>query len=394
MNNAKIAITCDYPENPFLGPFKRSENLTKIRIGYFSADFRNHPVSYLMVELFEKHDKTKFEIFIFNLGQPTSDPMQERIERAADQFIEAGDQTDLHIATLARALHLDIAVDLGGFTVDNRPGIFALRAAPIQLGYIGYLGTMGADYYDHIIADQTLIPEQSRAYYTENILYLNSYQANDSQRKISEKTFTREELGLPAKGFVFCCFNNNFKFTPVTFDSWMRILLAVPQSVLYLFAEQDIAQRNLREQALRRGVHSDRLIFGSSLPREEYLARYKTADLFLDTLPYNAGTTASDALWAGLPVLTCAGKSLVSRMAASLLTAIELPELITHNYPDYEALAIKLATDQDFYQVLKAKLQQNIKTTALFNSDFFCTDIENAYLKIHAERLHSERSVQ
>jgi predicted O-linked N-acetylglucosamine transferase (SPINDLY family) len=347
-----------------------------------------------MVDLFEKHDKTKFEIYIFNLGQTTKDPMQARIAAAAYQFFEVGHQTDLHIATLARSLSLDIAVDLGGFTIDNRPGIFALRAAPVQLGYIGYLGTMGANYYDYIIADQTLIPEQSRAYYSENIIYLNSYQANDSQRKISEKIFTREELGLPVKGFVFCCFNNNYKFTPVTFDSWMRILLAVPQSVLYLYADQEIAQRNLRDQALLRGVDPDRLIFGTSLPREEYLARYKTVDLFLDTLPYNAGTTASDALWAGLPVLTCAGKSLASRMAASLLTAIELPELITYSYPAYETLAIKLATDHLFYGMLKEKLHQNISTAALFNSDLFCADIEKAYLTIHTETLNSQRSVQ
>ena len=391
---AEIAISNDYPEDPILGPVVVNDHHKKIRIGYFSADLRNHPVSYLMVELFEKHDKNTFEVFAFNLGKPFVDPMQHRIAAAVDQFIECGEQTDIQIAKLARSLHIDIAVDLGGFTIDNRPGVFALRAAPVQIGYIGYLGTMGASYYDYIVADHVLIPEENRSNYSEKIIYLKSYQANDSQRKISEKIFTRDELGLPATGFVFCCFNNNYKFTPLTFDSWMRILLAVPQSVLYLYADQEIAQRNLRKQAEVRGVDPGRLIFGASLPREEYLARYKTVDLFLDTLPYNAGTTASDALWAGLPVMTCAGRSLASRMAASLLTAIDLPELITYSYPGYEALAIKLATDEHFYEELKQKLRKNITTTRLFNSDLFCADIEKAYSDIHASNVKSQRSMQ
>jgi len=320
--------------------------------------------------------------------------MQSRIASAVDHFVESGNQTDEQIARYARSLNLDIAVDLGGFTIDNRPGVFARRAAPLQISYIGYLGTMGASYYDYLIADHTLIPEENRSSHSENIIYLNSYQANDSQRKISDKKFTREELGLPASGFIFCCFNNNYKFTPATFDSWMRILLAVPQSALYLYAEQQIARDNLRNQAQRRGVDPARLIFGASLPREEYLSRYQSVDLFLDTLPYNAGTTASDALWAGLPVLTCAGKSLASRMAASLLTAIKLPELITSSYPEYEALAIKLANDKDFYLHLRQKLQTNISTTSLFNSDLFCADLEKHYSSIYTQKLISQRSVQ
>ena len=339
-----------------------------------------------MAELFEKHDKSKFEIFAFNVGKPVIDPMQQRIAAAVDQFIESGQHSDIEIAQHARSLNLDIAVDLGGFTINNRPGVFALRTAAVQIGYIGYLGTMGASYYDYIIADRTLIPDEDRTWYAEQIIYLNSYQANDSQRKISDKRLTRAELNLPPSGFVFCCFNNNYKFTPEAFQSWMRILQSVPESVLYLYAEQEAAQLNLRKEASLRGVAPERLIFGSSLPREEYLARYKSVDLFLDTLPYNAGTTASDALWAGLPVLTCSGKSLASRMAASLLNAIELPELITNNYSQYEALAIRLATDTSFYQKIKEKLQHNISTTALFNSESFCKDIEKAYTEVYASQ--------
>jgi len=377
---ASIASREDYPEDQKLGDFQRSEHHSKIRVGYFSADLRNHPVSYLMAEIFERHDKNTFEIFAFNVGNPTSDQMQQRINVAVDQFIEAGHLTDQETARLARSLQLDIAVDLGGFTIDNRPGVFALRAAPIQMSYLGYLGTMGASYYDYILADHTLIQEQYRHSYTEKIIYLNSYQANDTQRTIASKKFSREELNLPATGFVFCCFNNNYKFTPETFNSWMRILQAVPESVLYLYADQQIAQLNLRNEASTRGVDPARLIFGASLPRDQYLSRYQTLDLFLDTLPYNAGTTASDALWSGLPVLTCAGHSLVSRMAASLLNAIELPELVTETYADYEALAIKLATDTDFYREIKVKLNRNIHTTDLFNSEKFCANLEQAYL--------------
>lgn len=377
---AMIAISQDYPANPALGEFQRTQKHNKIRVGYFSADLRNHPVSYLMAEIFEKHDKTKFEIFAFNVAQPSTDAMQQRIARAVDQFIEAGHQTDLELAALARTFQLDIAVDLGGFTIDNRPGVFALRVAPTQMSYLGYLGTMGAPYYDYILADSTLIPEKYSQDYAEKVIYLSSYQANDNQRTIGDKKFTRQELNLPETGFVFCCFNNNYKFTPETFNSWMRILQAVPDSVLYLYADQQIAQLNLRKEATLRGVDSARLIFGTSLPREQYLARYQTLDLFLDTLPYNAGTTASDALWAGLPVLTCAGHSLVSRMAASLLHSIELPELITESYLEYETVAIRLATNPDFYQEIKQKLSKNIHTTALFNSEKFCENLEQAYV--------------
>lgn len=380
---AEICVEFDYPSMVKPCDISIRPKNNKIRLAYFSADFRNHPVSYLMAELFETHDKNIFELIGFSIGEPVHDAMQNRVSAAFDMFYELGHQTDQEIAQRARALNIDIAIDLGGFTIDNRPGIFACRAAPVQVGYIGYLGSMGASYYDYIIADHTLITEKSRAFYSERIIYLPSYQANDTQRHIAEKIFSRAELNLPQKGFVFCCFNNNYKFTPATFDSWMRILNAVPDSVLYLYADHALVQSNLIKEAMKRGIDASRLIFGRSLPREQYLARYKSIDLFLDTLPYNAGTTASDALWAGLPVLTCAGHSLASRMAASLLTAIELPELITQSQAEYESMAISLATDPDQYRMIKNKLAMNIHTTALFNSEQFRLNIEKAFIKIN-----------
>ncbi len=380
---AQIAVAQDYPENTTLGDIQRSSGHSKIRLGYFSPDFRNHPVSFLTVELFEKHNHDHFELIAFSLGRPVRDAMQYRVATAFDQYVEVGDKSDTEIAALARELGIDIAVDLGGYTIHSRPGVFALRAAPVQIGYIGYLGTMGASYYDYIFADKTLIPPANRHFYTEKIVYLPSYQSNDSQRLISDKAWTRNALNLPETGFVFCCFNNNYKFTPATFDSWMRILKAVPDSVMFLYADNAVAQANLVKEATHRGVEPTRLVFGTLLPREEYLARYRVCDLFLDTLPYNAGTTASDALWAGLPVLTCTGQSFAARMATSLLMAIDLPELITDSYAAYEARAIEYATNPVSLKALKQKLSDHRDTTALFNSDLCCAHIEAALIEMH-----------
>jgi len=241
---------------------------------------------------------------------------------------------------------------------------------------------MGADYIDYLIADRQLIPEESRTHYAEKIVYLPSFQANDRQRKISNKVFTREELGLPQTGFVFCCFNGNYKITPSTFDGWMRILRQVDGSVLFLYADNELAATNLRKEASQRGVDANRLVFGGRIVMPDYLARYRAADLFLDTLPFNAGTTASDALWAGLPVLTCTGEVFASRMAASLLTAIGLPELITSTQEDYEALAIELATNPERLKAIKQKLQLNRLSTPLFDTVLFTKHIEDAYTQM------------
>lgn len=355
----------------------------KIRIGYFSADFRNHAVSILMAELFERHDKSSFEVYAFAFGPPSDDPLRRRIAAACDRFIDVAAQGDMEVALLARCLELDIAVDLGGYTEGSRTGIFAHRAAPLQLSYLGYLGTMGAQYMDYLIADRTIVPLEQQEKYSEKIVCLPCYQVNDSQRRIADKVFTREELGLPQSGFVYCCFNNNYKITPASFDGWMRILKAVPGSVLFLYADNEFACANLKQEAVARGVDADRLVFGERLPPAEYLARYRAADLFLDTFPYNAGTTASDALWAGLPVLTCMGQAFASRVAASLLTAIDLPELITTTQQDYESLAIALGTDPQRMAAIRRKLAAHRLTAPLFDAQRFARNIESAYRALY-----------
>jgi len=361
----------------------------KIRIGYFSMDFREHPVAFLTAELFETHDRDRFEVYAFSYGLDTHDEMRIRLEAAFDQFIDVRSKSERDIANLARQLEIDIAIDLAGFTGSSRSGLFAWRAAPVQVSYLGYPGTMGAHYIDYLIADRQLIPEQAQAHYAEKIVYLPSFQVNDSKRSIANKVFTREELGLPQCGFVFCCFNNSYKISPSTFDGWMRILKQVDASVLMLFADNEVTRGNLRREASRRGVSANRFAFCKKLPLPEHLARYRTTDLFLDTLPYNAGTTASDALWAGVPVLTCTGEAFASRMASSLLTAIELPELITTSQADYEALAIELATNPERFQAIKNKLERNRLTTPLFDTQLFTRHIEDAYTQMY-EKYHAD----
>ena len=289
----------------------------------------------------------------------------------------------MEITLLAREMEIDIAVDLGGFTQDSRVNIFAMRVAPIQVSYIGYLGTMGAEYIDYLMADPFLIPHDKQKYFSEKIAYLPSYQVNDSQREVSAKIFTRQEVGLPENAFVFCCFNNIFKITPITFDSWMRILKEVNDSVLLLLDANETATKNLEKEATSRGVDANRLVFGKPLPSPEYLARYRIADLFLDTLPYNAGTTASDALRVGVPVLTQMGESFASRMGASLLNALALPELITTTPEAYESLAIELATNPEQLEKIKTKLAENLPTSPLYNTKLFAHHIEIAYQEMY-----------
>jgi predicted O-linked N-acetylglucosamine transferase (SPINDLY family) len=379
---AKIWVQEKCPSNPVLPAISRYPQHQRIRIGYFSADFRHHPVALLTAQLYEMHDRQNFEIFGFS-SSIFKDDMTTRLEKAFDRFIDIQNLSDLEAAELARKLEIDIAVDLGGHTGENRNGVFAMRAAPVQVSYIGFLGTMGADYMDYLLADQCLIPETARQYYSEKIAYLPSFQVNDSKREIADIHFSRKKLGLPAQGFIFCCFNNTYKLNLNLLNCWMRILTSVPDSILWLNLENDTVQQNLQQAALASGVNPERLIFAQRLPLPEYLARYRSADLFLDTLPYNAGTTGSDALWAGLPVLTCAGRSFASRMAASLLTAIELPELITNSLAEYEALAIALATDAEKMAAIKAKLAANRLTTKLFDTPLFTRNIESAYRKMY-----------
>ena len=372
-----------YPYNSSLGPISKITSKSKIRIGYYSADFRVHPVSFLTVGLFEHHDKSRFELIAFSMSAVVNDEIRERISKSFDQLIDVTSMSDKEVEVLSRKLGVDIAVDLGGHTQNCRTGIFSFRAAPIQLSYIGFLGTMGAKYYDYLIADKTIIPVKSQVYYSEKIVYLPSYQVNDSKQEIPSIALSRQALNLPSSGFVYCCFNANYKITPSTFDGWMRILNSVPESVLLLYTDINVASENLKLEAHKRGVNPERLIFGEKLMRSQYLARFRSADLFLDTLPYNAGATASDALWAGLPVLTCTGESFASRYAASMLFAIGLPELVTETSTEYEELAIELATNPVKLKGIKDKLESNRLTTPLFNTALFAEHIEIAYTKMY-----------
>jgi len=381
--SSEIYVQSHYPVNTFLGAIPKHLNHQKVRVAYFSADFHNHATGYLMAELFELHDKSQFELIGFSFGPITNDEMRQRLAKSFDQFIEVSNKSDIEIAQLSRRLNIDIAIDLKGLTQNSRTGIFAYRAAPIQVNYLGYPGTMGAEYMDYIIADKTIIPPESQAFYSEKVAYLpNSYQVNDSKRMISHRKFTRQELGLPDDGFVFCCFNNNFKILPETFEEWMRILKAVEGSVLWLFEDNVWAAENLKKEALKHGVDDARLVFAKKMPLKDHLARHFYADLFLDTLPYNAHTTTSDALWAGLPVLTLMGESFASRVAASLLNAIGLPELITNTKEQYESLAIELARNPERLAAIKLKLSNNRLTTALFDTPLFTRNLETLYIKM------------
>ena len=356
----------------------------RIRIGYFSADFREHPVARLSAELFELHDRSRFELFAFSYGPDTQDEMRVRLENAFDRFIDVQHKSSAEIVSIARRLGIDIAVDLTGLTRHCRPKIFSLRAAPVQVSYLGFLGTTGASWIDYLFADRVLVPAFLRQHYVEHIAYLPSYQINDSKRVAASRNFERHELGLPESGFVFCCFNSGYKITPGTFGSWMRILKRAPDAVLMVYVETATAADNLKKEAIHRGVPQDRIVFAGRLATTDYLARYRSADLFLDTFPYNAGTTASDALWAGLPVLTRSGETFSSRIAASLLNALGMHELITSSAGQYEDLAVTLATRPEKMVSIKRKLAEHLQKTLLFDAPRHTRTLEIAYSRMYA----------
>jgi len=386
---AEIWTTDQYPASTELPAIVKWVRHKKIRVGYYSADYHNHATAYLMAELFERHDRNKFELIAFSFGGAQRDALRQRLCVAFDQFIEVDNQSEKDIAVLSRSMEIDLAIDLKGFTTNNRTKIFSYRAAPIQVSYLGYPGTLGAEYIDYLIADHTVIPQASQQHYVEKIAYLpNSYQVNDRQREIAATQFSRAALGLPLTGFVFCCFNNNHKITPNTFAGWMRILKQVAGSVLWLLEDNETAAQNLRREASAQGVNAARLIFAKRMPPPDHLARHRVADLFLDTLPCNAHTTASDALWAGVPVLTCVGEAFASRVAASLLNAINLAELITTTQAQYELLAIELATNPERLSQIKQTLARNRLTTPLFDTALFAQHIEEAYTQMVA-RYHA-----
>lgn len=364
--------------------FPIKDDRQKIRIGYFSNDYFNHATAFLMAELFELHNRQQFEIFAFSFSPKTQDVMQSRLQKNFDQFIDISNMSDQDVVALSRRMEIDIAIDLKGYTTNSRPEIFNLGAAPLQINYLGYPGTMGANFIDYIIADEVLIPENHQPFFSEKIIYLrNSYQVNDSKRKISEKKFTRVDFSLPEDKFVFCCFNNSFKILPKTLDLWSRILLKVPNSVLWLLEDNLVAKENLTLQAESRGIAKERLIFAKRMDLPEHLARHQLADMFLDTLPCNAHTTASDSLWAALPVLTQLGETFAGRVAASLLKAINLQELIASNSREYEDLAVELATTPLKLRQIKEKLIRNIESAPLFDTEAFTRGLEEAFIKIH-----------
>jgi len=361
-------------------------NPERLRIGYFSADYREHAVASLIAGLIEAHDRSRFEIIAFSFGADTRDAMRKRLERAFDRFVDVRGVSIEEIVRRARALEIDIAVDLGGYSDGARPAIFSLGAAPLQVSYLGYPGTTAAGQIDYLVADARLIPSASRPHFSENIIYLpDCFQANDSGRVITLTEMRRTEHGLPERGFVFCCFNATYKISPQTFDSWMRILERVAGSVLWLSAAEPEAAANLRREASRRGVDPNRIVFATrTATQAEHLARHRMADLFLDTTPYNAHATASDALWAGTPVLTRVGESLPARVAASLLHAIGLSELVTETGVQYEELAVALALDSARFEKLRLRLARNRRAAPLFDTVSFTRNLEAAYEAIHA----------
>ncbi len=376
-----------HPLNPALGHMANCPQGDKIRIGYYSTDFYSHATAFVLAEFFELHDRRRFEIIAFDFGPGIKDPVQERLAKAFDRFIDVRALSDGDIAALSRTLGIDIAVDLKGYTTGYRAGIFAHRASHIQVNYMGTAGTLGSPEIDYIVADKTVIPPASFPHFAEKVVHLpHCYYINDRKRPLAPTTPDREALGLPEKGFVFCCFNNNFKITPVVFDSWMRILKRVPDSVLWLFEDNQAAAENLRREAAARGVAPSRLVFAKRIPPGEHLARHRAADLLLDTLPYNAHTTAIDALWMGVPVITRPGHSFAARVAASLLQALEVPELIVTTEQAYEDLAVGIANDPDRLTALKSKILSHCATAPLFDTARFTRGMEAAFLKMYERR--------
>ena len=368
------------PSKPQFWAGERYNN-PKIRIGYLSGEFRNQATSILMAGLFERHDKSRFELFAFDNGWDDASEIRERINKAFDEIVSISRLRDIDAAATIREKQIDILVNLNGYFGLGRQGVFSHRPCPIQVNYLGFPGTLGVDYIDYIIADSHVIPSHHANSYAEKVVYLpDTYQVNDSERRIAEQLPSRADVGLPESGFVFCCFNNNYKTTPDIYDIWMRLLKNVPGSVLWLLEDNAAASRNLRREAERRGVSAESVVFAQRIELSKHLSRHRLADLFLDTLPCNAHTTASDALWAGLPVLTCVGGTFAGRVGGSLLNAVGMPELITHSLEDYEALALRLAATPSMLSDIRDRLARNRTTHPLFDTDRLRRNLESAYI--------------
>ncbi|MBC7995270.1 MAG: tetratricopeptide repeat protein [Rhizobacter sp.] len=366
----------------------------KIRIGYVSGEFRNQATSVLLTEVLELHDRERFEVYAFDNGWNDGSELRHRIERAVTEVVPIASLGHLDAAAAIRARGIDILVNLNGHFGRARSHLFALRPAAIQVNYLGFPGTIGAPHIDYLIADEVVIPRDDQRFYVEKVVYLpHSYQPNDSQRVVADTPSTRSEVGLPDEGFVFCCMNNVYKITPAMFDVWMRLLQRVPGSVLMLYSDVPEAQSNLRREAASRGVAGERLVFAGPLGHSQHLARMRLADLFLDSWPYNAHTTGSDALWAGLPVLTCTGPTFPSRVGASLLRAVGLPELVTDSFEAYEALALRLAIEPGLLSGLRERLATTLPHAHLYDTPCYLRHLEAAYRQM-AERAQASLPAQ
>ena len=352
----------------------------KPKIGYFSSDFRDHAVLHSILDIFKNHNKSKFDFYAFSFGPEVNDDWNWEVKKCFNKFFNINDLLDEEVADLSRKIGLDIAVDLNGHTKYSRPGMFFYRCAPVQINYLGYVGTMGSDFMDYIIADKIVIPKESKKYYSEKVAYLkNCYQPNMKIREISKKKFKRKDFGLTDESFVFCSFNSNYKITPQIYDVWMNIIKKVPDSIIWILLNNSQTKNNLINETKKRGVNPNKIVFAERLPIDQHLKRLELADVFLDTYPCNAGATATDSLRMGLPIITIKGESFASRMATSILNAVNLNNLVTFNKKEYENLAINLGNDKKKLSEIKKKLTKSIVNSSLLNSVNYTIELENVY---------------
>ena len=364
----------------------------KIRVAYLSADFREHPVAMQLVGVLERHDRKRFDIHGLSFSTPQDSPIGRRIGAAFDHFVDVSRMSDAAVAALVEQHDIDIAVDLMGFSARGRPSLFALRPAPLQIGFMGYCGTMGSTHYDYLIADETVLPRDEQQHYSEQVVYLpGCYLPCDDRRAVAPGTPSRAECGLPENGFVFCCFNTHYKFAPGMFDIWMDLLRSVPGSVLWLAEASPELVANLRREAALRSVGAERLVFAPRVAdAAEHLARYRNADLFLDTRPFGAHATACDALWSQLPVLTVRGATFAGRVASSLLLALELPELVTSNVDEYRQVALQLAANPGRLRSLRARLAKSGGQHKPFDTADYTRNLQASYTRMHERAQRGE----
>lgn len=376
---AKTYVANVVPERGVAVP-RTPAPVSRLRVAYLSADFRNHATAHLMAGVVEEHDRARFDVSAISYGPDDGSKMRHRLKAAFERFEDVSHRADEDVVGLIRQLDIEVLVDLGGFTAGARPKILARRPAPIQVNYLGFPGTMGASYIDYVMADRIVIPEEEQKHYAEKVIYLpDTYQATDAKRPSPSNVPARSAVGLPDDAFVYCAFNRTSKFTPTVFDVWMTLLGKTAGSVLWLLDADPIARENLRREAVTRGIAAERIVFAPHVPVDEHLARHQLADLFLDTLPYNSHTAASDALWGGLPVVTCLGTAFAGRVAASLLNAVGLSELVTRSLDEYESLALRIAHDSGLRAALKGKLASHRTTWPLFDTVGMTRNIEKAF---------------